>query len=288
MNIPRIIVGVDDSPASRAALGWAVDEAARRRCEVVAVHAYEWRVSGALAPIGGPLADQAREWAETFVSGLVQEVRTGTPGVEVRGKAVLGSPGRALIAASTGATLVVVGSRGRGGFTQLLLGSVSQQVATHAHAPVVVVREGAHATAGPIVVGVDGSESADHAFGLACAEAEARGCGVVAVRVNPVPDRETAALLSGHPERRAAQQAALAEHLGPWADKFPGVAVEVVVADGHPAGTLIGLSASAQLVVVGTRGHGGFTGMLLGSVGQALLHHAHCPVLIVREPAPTA
>jgi len=139
MNPPVIIVGVDGSPASRAALQWAAVEAVARGRELVVVYAYDWRVIGARAPIGGAYAAEVRAQADAVVEAAVADATAVAPTVRVRGEAVLGSAGPTLIAASRTAELVVVGSRGRGGFASLLLGSVSQQVAHHAPCPVLIV-----------------------------------------------------------------------------------------------------------------------------------------------------
>jgi nucleotide-binding universal stress UspA family protein len=286
MNPPEVIVGVDGSLASRAALKWAATEAVRRNSELVVAHVYDWRVIGARAPIGDAYADDVRARAEALVESAVADARTFAPEVNVRGEAVQGSPGPTLVNAAN-AGLVVVGSRGRGGFASLLLGSVSQQVATHAAGPVVVVRGRPDIADGPIVVGVDGSEPANHALGLAFAEAVARGTGVVAVRVytpaHPPWGAHVAPYVEDHEERRAAEHKFLFDDIAPWKDKYPDVSVEAVAIDGHPADVLIGVSSTAQLIVVGTRGHGGFAGLLLGSIGLQLLHHAECPVLIARR-----
>jgi len=290
MNPPEIIVGVDGSPASRTALQWAATEAVRRNSQLVVVHVYEWRVIGARVQMGGAYADDARAHAEALLESAVADARSFAPAVNVRGEAVQGSAGPILVGASAN-SLVVVGSRGRGGFASLLLGSVSQQVATHAAGPVVVVR-GRPDIAGPIVVGVDGSKSANHALGVAFEEAVARDTGVVAIRAytpaKPPWGSDVAPHVEDWEERKAYEHQILLDDITEWKDKYPDVSVEQVVAAGHPAEVLTGISSTAQLVVVGTRGHGGFTGLLLGSVGLQLLHHANSPVLIAREPgAPT-
>jgi len=287
MNPPEIIVGVDGSAASRAAIQWAATEAVRRNSELVLANVYDWRVVGSRAPIGGAIADDARMRAEELVESAVADARTFEPDVHVRGEAVLGSPGATLINASADADLVVVGGRGRGGFASLLLGSVGQQVATHAKGPVVVVRGRPDIAGGaPIVVGVDGTPSADHAVGAAFEQAVARGTSVVAVRAytpnDPPVGSRVALRLENREQRREAEHATLVSDVAPWKDKYPDIAVECVAVDGHAPEVLIGLSYTAQLVAVGTRGHGGFAGLLLGSVGLELLHHAECPVLIAR------
>jgi nucleotide-binding universal stress UspA family protein len=286
MNPPEIIVGVDGSPASRTALRWAATDAVRRTSERVVVHVYDWRVVGARAPIGGASAADARSRAAALGESAGAAARSFAPGVNVRGEAVLGSTGPTLVSASANAGLVVVGSRGHGGFASLLLGSVSQQVATHAAGPVVVVRGRPDIAAGPIVVGVDGSQAANHALGVGFEEAVARGTSVVAIRVytpaQPPWGADVAPHVEDWEERKAYEHQILLDDIAQWKDKYPDVAVEAVVTAGHPAEVLTGVSSTAQLVVVGTRGHGGFTGLLLGSVGLQLLHHADSPVLIAR------
>jgi nucleotide-binding universal stress UspA family protein len=201
---------------------------------------------------------------------------------------MLGSAGHILTAASDNDALIVVGNRGRGGFSSLLLGSVSQQVATHAAGPVVVVRGRADAS-GPVVVGVDGSAAGDHALGVAFEEATVRGVRVLAVRAFTPTSVAWEPGLSPIPEdvdqRRQIEREDVVATVEAWKHKFPDIDVKCVAIEGSPTGVLTGLSNSAQLVVVGARGHGGFAGLLLGSVGLQLLHHAKCPVMIARHRA---
>jgi nucleotide-binding universal stress UspA family protein len=289
MRHPEIIVGVDGSPASRAAVEWAAVAAVRRSSELVAVHVYDWRVVGARMPVAGGYAEEHKAQAEQLVASAVADARAFEPTVNVRGEAIVGAVGPTLVNLSAKARLVVLGSRGRGGFASLLLGSVSQQVATHAAGPVVVVRGRASDAVGPVVVGVDGSAAADYALGVALDEAAARQANVLAVRaygpiISPwgtdvTPFMESAA------QRQASEQQIVMENVAPWKDKYPAVPLEAVAVEGHPAEVLARQSSTAQLVVVGIRGHGGFTGLLLGSVGLQLLHHADSPVLVARAIA---
>jgi len=152
----------------------------------------------------------------------------------------------------------------------VLLGSTGLQLATHATRSVVVVRGTTDRGNAPVVVGTDGSAPADVAVGTAFEAAAVRGCFLTAVRIRP------------YTSRPANEESAVRVALDPWREKYPDVAVETVTTPGDAAGTLVALSSTAQLVVVGTRGRGGFAGLLLGSVGQKLIHHAHCPVLIAR------
>lgn len=286
MHLNRICVGVDGSPASQSALRWAATEAAAHNAELHVIHAYEWRVAGDRVQIPEGIADLATSEAESVVETAVEQARAAAPGVNVRGEAVLNTAGDMLVKASGLFDLTVLGSRGRGGFSSLLLGSVSQHVATHAVGPVVVVRGRPDAVVGPIVVGVDGSPASEHAVRLAFEEAAARGLGVLAVRVY-VPRYaglgvDISVPVENPVVRREEELSDLVDDIASWREKYPDVSVRTVAVDGHTADVLIGLSSSSQLVVVGTRGHGGFAGLLLGSVGLQLLHHADCPVLVAR------
>ena len=282
----EIIVGVDGSLASEQALRWAAHEAGRRDVALVVQHTYDWRVYGALTPINPSFAVGFQKVAEAIVDSAVEQARSWAPGVAVRGTALLGSAAHTLVEASGSGDLVVVGNRGRGGFASLLLGSVSQQVAAHAAGPVVVVRGRADDSAGPIVVGVDDSDAADFALGAAFEEASIRGAGVLAVHVYTpfkwVYGPEFPPDVEDEEEQREAERDRVAVGVARWKQKFPAVDVAPVAVDGHPAEMLADMSGTAQLVIVGTRGHGGFAGLLLGSVGMQLLHHADCPVLIAR------
>jgi nucleotide-binding universal stress UspA family protein len=137
-----------------------------------------------------------------------------------------------------------------------------------------------------VVVGADGSAGADEALRLGFEEAAIRGIGVLAVRVyhpaEPPWGLGELPYVEDPSERREAERVALAEEIAPWRDKFPDVPVESVALDGHPGEVLAGVSGRASLLVVGTRGRGGFASLLLGSVGVAVLHHADCPVMIAR------
>ncbi|BCJ57115.1 hypothetical protein Jiend_05370 [Micromonospora endophytica] len=195
------------------------------------------------------------------------------PGLSIEVRQVAGGPGATLVEESRRAELVVVGSRGLGGFAGLLLGSVGTQVAAHAHCPVLVVRppDRPVPTEGPVLVGVDGSEPAELAVGYGAEEAARRGTELVLVHVAD--------------ERDAAEDGAAAALLATAAAAVRGSHPDLVVTErlltaAKPDQALIEASGEAALVVAGSRGRGGFTGLLLGSVGQALVHHARCPVLV--------
>ena len=191
-----------------------------------------------------------------------------------------------LIEASTSARLLVVGSRGRGGFTGLLLGSVSVTVAAHAHCPVVVVRtrRADDSSVRPVVVGVDGSPTSTSAVDHAFDQASRLGLPLVAVHAwelptlfGPVPPW----LPEEVEEIRMAEKAVLSESLAGHMERYPDVNVTSMVHRGGPAHVILAAAEDAELLVVGSRGLGGFRGLLLGSVSQAVLHHATCPVAVV-------
>jgi nucleotide-binding universal stress UspA family protein len=269
MKSPEIIVGVDGSPRSDTALRWAAHEADRHHADLLVLHVY-----------GQDLADAA----DALVTTAVAHARRAAPGVRVRGVARLGRTAATLVEATRHGAMIVLGRRGLGGFGSLLLGSVGLQVATHAHGPVVIVR-GRWSETGPVLVGVDDSHGAAYALGVAFEEAAARGTGVVAVRVYPPAvatwGMDVAPQLTDAEEQREI----LDVDVAPWADKYPEVEVETAAVQGQPAEILVQRAESAQLVVVGTRGHGGFAGLVVGSVGQQLLYHANAPVLIARPVA---
>ncbi|MEV4543740.1 universal stress protein [Micromonospora echinaurantiaca] len=273
MNRP-VVVGVDGSPSSLVAAEHAAQAAVGRDRPLHLVHGY-------LHPLGYgvPLnpydvgIPAPTEEAQKMLTRTATDLVGRWPGLTVEARQVAGGPGATLIEESKRAELVVVGSRGHGGFAGLLLGSVGSQVAAHAHCPVLVVRpaEQPVPTTGPVLVGVDGSESAELAVGYAADEAARRQAGLVLVHVAPDGDP------TAPPELADLLATAAAAVRG----SHPGVAVEErVLRAAGPGQALIDASRDAALVVVGSRGRGGFTGMLLGSVSQAVVQHAHCPVLV--------
>jgi nucleotide-binding universal stress UspA family protein len=282
----NIVVGVDGSARSKGVLRWAAAEARLHAAGLKILTAYSstWppEAFGGL----GELPQYVGRRFEEMVVEAVAETRVLEPGIEVTGEAVLGDPVAVLLEAGRTAAMVVVGSRGHGGLASLLLGSVSQQVATHATGPVVVVRGRADAASGPIVVGVDGSASAQHGLALGFDEAQRLGTGLVALRGYPVPSPPHGNMpphLNYQDIVREAAAHDLDAALTPWRGKYPGVDVTALVQPGGPAKNLVDVSRDAGLVIVGSRGHGALVGSLLGSVGLHLLHHAECPVMIVHS-----
>ncbi|MFU8875823.1 universal stress protein [Micromonospora sp. SL4-19] len=282
-----ILVGYDGSPDAMVALNWALDEAGRSGRPVRLAYVFEWlTVAGWVGPGVAPGIwpdENARRQIEDLVRKAAAKAAAERPGLTVQGEVFDGPPALVLQERSAEAEMLVLGSRGRGGFGGLLAGSTSVSVTAHAHCPVVVVREGQLATSGPVVVGVDGSEPSLLALGFAVERAAQRDVPLRVLRVwGPPGDRWVA---SGFDREQATdtERAAVEEELTQWRKTFPDVPVEVRVTPGNPAELLVDASREAQLVVVGSRGRGGLRGMLLGSVSQQLIHHSHCPLAVVRE-----
>lgn len=270
--VDSIVVGYDGSPSADCALRWAVAEGRLRNAPVRLVHIVEWPVI-VVPGASGWLSEQQRLKAK---AGLDEAMAAAGGALPV--SIVEGSVAGTICEMSRDASMIVLGSRGHGGFSGLLIGSVSMSVAVHAACPVVVVRGGERADpeSRPVTVGVDDSAEARLAARFGFQEAQSRGCGLVAIRAwhpagaDPTGELETA--------ERVALREVLDEEI--VAHRSVPVATRLVV--GRAAKTLIDASKEAQLVVVGSRGMGGFKGLLLGSVGQQLLHHGHCPVMVVR------
>jgi nucleotide-binding universal stress UspA family protein len=288
MRTSHMVVGTDGSDGSRAAVRWAAREAQRRGTPLHIVHALDWEWHAARYNIGGEYLVEARRHADDLIADATEEARAVAPDVRIESQALVGNPAPRLIEASADADLLVVGNRGRGGFTSLLLGSVSQRLGLHASCPVVVVR--GRGETGPVAVGVDDSPAADQVLEAAFTAAAGRGAGLAVIRTYLPP---TPLWLAGDmvpaevqtPDQDAIERERLDQQLAPWRGKYPEVPVETMISHDSAAAVLVGVSKGAQLVVVGSRGHGALTGAFLGSTGMQLLHHAECPVLIVRPRA---
>ncbi|MGC1212371.1 MAG: universal stress protein [Micromonospora sp.] len=287
MSGEEILVGYDGSADAKIALNWAMDEAGRSGRPVRLAYVFEWlTVAGWVGPGVAPGIwpdERARREVEDLVHRAAEDAAADRPGLTVHGEVFDGPPALVLQERSDDAGMLVLGSRGHGGFAGLLAGSTAVSVAAHAHCPVVVVRDGQAATSGPVVVGVDGSESSQRALGFAVERAAQRDVPLRVVRVWEPPGERRVGPGFDLEEATATERAAVEDELAQWRETFPDVPVEVRVTPGNPAALLVEASREAQLVVVGSRGRGGLRGMVLGSVSQQLIHHAHCPVAVVRE-----
>jgi nucleotide-binding universal stress UspA family protein len=280
-----VTVGVDGSPDSRAALAWAAREAVHRHVGLRLVHAHIPPLPDPINPYPAPVYQDAVHAARVLLAAEADHVSGEYPELSVQRVLVAGAPAGVLVEESRTAGLLVLGARGRGGFTRLLTGSVATQVADHAHSPVVVVRHDVQPD-GPVLVGVDGSAHSSAALGFAFDYAAAHGLPLVALyawRALPPGNLGPVTVWHYDPDQ-AAQEAArlLAEQLAGWSTKYPDVPVTPrPVLSFNPAETLVDASPTASLVVVGCRGRGGFAGLLLGSVSRTLVHHAHAPLAVV-------
>jgi nucleotide-binding universal stress UspA family protein len=242
-------------------------------------------VTGSAAEFSEAVRDQGRHWLATAEASA----EVVAPQVEMSTELVTGGAAEQLVGRSASAELVVLGSRGLGGFTGLLVGSIAVAVSTHALCPVIVVREAQpqadRADHAPIVVGVDGSAASDAALEFAFETAALRGAPVLAVRAwrDALVDatRLTVLIAASVEAIEAEEQRLLSEQVAARAQACPDVPVRRLLSRDGPAPALIAQSASAQLVVVGTRGRGGFRSLLLGSTSQSLIYHAECPVAVI-------
>ncbi|MEB3069864.1 universal stress protein [[Mycobacterium] vasticus] len=281
---PAILVGVDGSPSSVAAVEWAARTAALHNVPLGLVHVLAPQVVMTFpeTPMPPGYTEWQREQGERYLRDAVSRAEALAPAQSIEAQTVVGSTVPTLVDMSRGAIRLVVGSRGHGRLRRSLLGSVSSSLVRHAHCPVAVIHEThSHSADAPVVVGIDGSPVSEAATALAFEEASLRGVELVAVYawhdtgMLDFPGIDTAAMASDG-------ELALAERLAGWHERYPDVTVRRVVVGDRPADQLIERSQEAQLVVVGSHGRGGFTGMLLGSVSLAVVQSAHSPVLVVR------
>lgn len=284
-----ILVGVDGSRESDAAVRWAAGEAVLRDIPVTLMHV--------IAPIvvSWPvryLEASYAQWQEENAKHVIEQAQKTLHATA--GESTLPAV-RALIrhdgivtemaAASTEAAMVVVGSRGMGPVGGAVLGSVSRSLLNHAHCPITVVKADAAQPSGrksPVLLGIDGSPASEAATAFAFDEASRRGVDLVAlhawsdVGVFPVVG------MDWHQYEDEGYEI-LGERLAGWQEQYPDVMVRRRIVCDRPARWLIDEARRAQLVVVGSRGRGGLTSMLLGSVSTAVAESATAPVTVVHR-----
>lgn len=294
-----IVVGVDGSPSSTAAVEWAARDAEMRNVPLRLVHV----VAPAATAAGGgsdfvALADYARlqdDQAHQIVeqAGKVAKEAVSPDWASNVTSEIFHAPALpALIELSERADLVVVGCRGQSAVARALLGSVSSGLAHYGRCPVAIVHDEsparAHSTGAPVVVGIDGSPTSELATEIAFDEASRRNVDLVALHawsdMGPLdfPSINWAPIEWRNIE--AQETEALAERLCGWQERYPDVTVHKIVVCDRPALRLLEQADKAQLVVVGSHGRGGFPGMLLGSVSTAVVNAAPIPVIIARAP----
>ncbi|GEK21470.1 universal stress protein [Cellulomonas xylanilytica] len=301
-----VLVGVDGSAASLHALDWAAAQARTHGWAVRLVCSYSLPSFTAASLDGGyaALDDTAiQEGAKAVLAEATQ--RVSSMGVPVSAKVLTGDAAGVLVEMSHTVRLAVVGTRGRGGFADRLLGTVSSALPAHAYCPTVVVplREAgktlpddapipAPRPVKRIVVGVDGSPQAEHALRYAIGEAQAWGAELTTVA--GVPVGSMSGVLAWLPAAVDHEQVLrdVTEGLNVVVDRaladVPDLTVRRIALDGTGAELLTEFSVATDLIVVGSRGRGGFAGLLLGSTSQAVLHHSDCPVMVVTNRCATA
>ena len=291
MSAMPIVAATDGSEESLRAVDWAAREAVLRGAPLRIVSA------AALLPrmIGGhamsdydTVADGIREHRDQALAAAAERAAKGAPGLLVDADRLEGPPGEAVTQAGSGALMLVVGSRGNGAFAALILGSVSRYAATHAACPVVVVREETGAARRQVGIGIGDLENTA-SLTFAFEEATLRKASLIAIhswhlpdsdvsRAGPVPSGPAGYVQETETAKR------LEQLLDDWGAKYPDVPVSQELVHGHPGRALVGLSARADLVVLGRRSahHGP------ASVMHAVLSHAHGPVVTVPSAPPAS
>ena len=283
-----VVVGVDGSPESNAAVCWAARNAALRNVPVTVVHVVDtpaatWPQLPYPDALGVWREDQGRQIL-AHATKIAEEAPTTDRTVDVRSELVLSTPVSTLIEMSSEAELVVVGSAGRGALMRGLLGSVSSSVVRRSSCPVAVVRDEdplmPHPQRAPVLVGIDGSPASERATAIAFDEASRRGVELMAVHawsdvsVFELPGLDLSAMA-------AEAERSLAERLAGWQERYPDVKVRRIIKLDNPARYLLEQSDAAQLTVLGTHGRGSVTRMFLGSVSTAVAESSRTPVIMV-------
>lgn len=287
---PGIVVATDGSPAANVAVLWAARDAAMRNVALTVVHV----ASGLLAqwsqiPVPKGLGEwqqrQGRQFLDEAIRIVEEQPTPGSRPPHVKSEIYYSATVPTLVDLSKDAEMIVVGSRGLGALGSLL-GSVSAGLAQYAHCPVAVIREEdpalPHPAQAPVLVGIDGSPASERATAVAFDEASRRHVDLIALHawsdtgMLDFPGIDWAAMQSSEDEL-------LAERLAGWQERYPDVRIQRVVVCDRPARQIIEHAQSAQLVVVGSHGRGGFAGMLLGSVSTAVIQSVRTPVIVARQ-----
>ena len=291
VRVEGVVVGFDGSPAAAVALEWGADAAQAHGVPLTILTARPDAEADIIALPHGEGAEIVEPDIAEMLAEAAAAVGSTHPGLAVATLVQPESPVDGLLEASTTADMIVIGSRGLGGFEGLLVGSTAMNITPYAQCPVVVQYVPDEATAAAraaarhpneVVVGFDGSHFSEEALVFALRHAEATGLGVAVVFVSKgsgetVPESITA---DDELSERVREDLADAMHI---AKAHPKVPVTYLHGVGRPAGVLIHEASGSPLAVVGARGRGGFTQLLLGSVGLQMLIHAECPVAIVRD-----
>jgi len=288
-----VVAGVDGSSCARHAAEWAATEAVHRHAQLKLVHAYHLPPTRAAGyhPYPPHLLTDLREDGTAVLSDTTAALHRRFPDLQITSSLTYGDPVTVLRHASGSATLTVVGTHGRNR-TTVALGSVAASVAATSPSPVAVIHPGEINRNGPVVVGVDGSPTGKAALSYAFQAAADRHATLIAVHcwTDPSIDSPVPAHPAGVVDPTATQaeeQHRLAHELADMVAQYPGLHVKQTVVHDQPADGLLRFAPTAQLIVAGSHGHRGITGLLLGSTSQALIAGSSCPVVIAR-PTPTS
>jgi nucleotide-binding universal stress UspA family protein len=284
----QIVVGVDGSDSALHATRWAATEAALRGARLRLVHVRELPL---LLPPSDLYADELATHGRKFLAVALAEAHNAAPRVEMGTELRTGRATEELVDEAARAGLVVVGSRGLGGFRSLLLGSVANALTAHGRCPVVVIRgrkaDGPPPADGPVVVGADGTPASTNALEFALDAAAARDVDVVAVHAwtyeGLVDGWPPAATAVHWDEIAVAQHRVFEEQLAAVRAHHPDVPVRSVHYRGRPVDGVLEHAEHARLVVVGAHGHHRTAAGSIGSTSYAVLHHATCPVAVVGD-----
>lgn len=283
----RIVAGIDASESAHDAARWAAQEAVTRGRGLTLTTAVlpPTTIGGLGIPPAMDFLDALRAEAVEILTALTKDL----PGDDIDVVVEIASPGGLLVEASQNAHMIVLGSRGTGGFAGLVLGSVGSQVAAAAACPVVVHRGQPRSGATNVVVGIDGSPNSEAALGAAFEFASFHGFGLTVVHAWDIPAYDLIEIPQGAVGLPIAEVAEdevrlAAEVLAGYRDNYPDVVVREHLVRGAAAKALIDQSINAALLVVGTRGRGQFLSAVLGSVSNTVLHKVDIPVLVVPLP----
>ncbi len=279
-----VVVGATHSEASHTAVAWAAQEAGRRHLPLRLIHVQEWPAQAA-SP--GRPGHPSNLWKSHFHALGTSVLESGRyiatqryPDLEIRTELVEGRPVKALREAAEGASLLVLGGRRPSEIEEIFaFGGTGASLAGHPPCPVALVLSPfwADETNAAVVVGVDGSTASEKAVALAFEEAELQSVELVAIEARRPGEDFSDSMQESFRD--------LSEALAGWGEKYPGVRARHEVVVGNPALALVRAAARARCLVVGSRGRGGFRGMVLGSTSRTLVHHTPCPLIVVPPEA---
>ena len=285
-----IVVGVDESPAAKVAVQWAARDAELRKIPLTLVHAISPEIATwpdrRLPPgLASWQRDRGRRLVDDAFKVVEEASQRGGP-AEVHSEILSSAAVPTLVNLSKDAELVVTGCRGSGRWAGRLMGSVSSGLLRYAHCPVAIVHDEdpsiSDASQAPVLVGIDGSSASELATAIAFDEASRRNVGLVALHAWSDADVSEWPGIDW-PATELTAEEVLAERLAGWQEQYPDVQVDRTVVRDKPARQLVQRSEDAQLIVVGSRGRGGFAEMLVGSVSETVAQMARVPVIVARE-----